>query len=76
MSTRKPSELEGQRAARYMRHMDNCHKCTQANPCIVALGHYGRWLRSYCREVLGTCKHLCESECWEDRCRGGKKARA
>lgn len=46
---------------------------TKCEKCAVALGHYGRWVKSYYREALGACKHLSEGECWEDRCRGGRK---
>ena len=69
MPTKKPSELEKERAVRYMRHQDTCHKCGINNDCLVACGHYQRWARSYYREALGACKHLQVGECWEDRCR-------
>lgn len=79
MSTRKPNEREKLRAVRYMRHMENCPECYgvshPTSECAVGAGHWRRWASSYYREAKGTCKHWQEGECWEDRCRGGKKAR-
>lgn len=73
MSTKKPSELEKARAVRYMRHIENCNKCTSSLECTVGLGHCGRWVKSYYREALGACKHLAVGECWTmEGCRGGK----
>lgn len=77
MSTKKPSELEMQRAVRYLRHVENCRKCSGApqGECEVAMAQNLSWVNIYYKEVKGTCKHFCEGECWDDHCRGGKKAR-
>ena len=74
MSTKKASELEKERAARYLRHVETCSKCFVApkGECRVAISHYNRWLMSFYTEARGTCKHFCEGKCWEDHCRGGK----
>lgn len=78
MTTKKPSELEKERAVRYLRHRETCRKCFTApgGKCDVALAHHMRWMMTYYKEARGMCKHFEPGECWEDRCRGGKKARA
>ena len=73
MPTKPPSELEMQRAVRFLRHVENCRKCDgYGHLCLVALGHEGRWVMTYYREAQGMCKHFCEGECWADRCKGGR----
>lgn len=74
MRVKEPSQLEKARAVRYMRHVENCHKCGINHDCLVAMGHNRRWASSYYKEALGACKHLQEGECWADRCKGGRKA--
>ncbi len=76
MATKKPSELEKDRAVRYLRHKETCRKCfvAQEGECQVAMAHHTRWDRTYYREARGACKHLNEGVCWHDRCRGGSKA--